>query len=424
MRKILILLALCSVSLFSQTVISGRISSSAYSFQRYDNDTLKTAETYIRGYQQAQLMVGYDKFSLHTSFNFENSYKNSLESDSRLHFYNLYLEGSNLLNCATVKIGRQPIYSGVGAGVFDGIGAKVTGYNLIAEGYFGANVPAYQELKLIDNWKDNSLTAARLRYLPLEGLTIGAGYVDKRFKPQDYLASRLDDNMNPIQILIQNRSAEYQYLNGEVTYEQEKERRFIRTKYEYDLNFQQTSKVELEGESGVGEKLDVVVYGLYREPKIRYNSIFSVFDYGNTKEVEAGLSYHLCSDMIVSGRYGYTDYKDENSSRANISLSTKYGTLNLRKTFGDAGELNSISISTGYTFFEGLLTPSAAVSYTDYKLTKDDPTDKLTTVLLGVNVRPYKSFSFDVQGQYLDNRIYQNDVRLLVKLNYWFHSLL
>lgn len=424
MRKILILLALCSVSLFSQTVISGRISSSAYSFQRYDNDTLKTAETYIRGYQQAQVMVGYDKFSLHTSFNFENSYKNSLESDSRLHFYNLYLEGSNLLNCATVKIGRQPIYSGVGAGVFDGIGAKVTGYNLIAEGYFGANVPAYQELKLIDNWQDNSLTAARLRYLPLEGLTIAAGYVDKRFKPQDYLASRLDDNMNPIQILIQNRSAEYQYLNGEVSYEQENERRFFRTKYEYDLNFQQTSKVELEGESGIGEKLDVVVYGLYREPKIRYNSIFSVFDYGNTKEVEAGLSYHFCSDMIVSGRYGYTDYKDENSSRANISLSTKYGTLNFRKTFGDAGELNSISFSTGYTFFEGLLTPSAAVSYTDYKLTKDDPTDKLTTVLLGVNVRPYKSFSFDVQGQYLDNRIYQNDVRLLVKLNYWFHSLL
>jgi hypothetical protein len=199
---------------------------------------------------------------------------------------------------------------------------------------------------------------------------------------------------------------------------------YLRTKYEYDLNFQQTSKVELEGESGFGDKFDVVVYGLYREPKIRYNSIFSVFDYGNTKEMEAGVSYHLPYNMILSGRYGYTDYKDENASRADISLSSVYGTLNIRKTFGDAGELNSIAASTGYTFLEGLVTPSLAISYTDYKLSKDDPTDNITAVLVGVNVRPYKSFSFDLQGQYLDNKIYRNDVRFLVKLNYWFHSLL
>jgi len=424
MRKILLILALCSVSIFSQTVISGRISSSAYSFQRYDNDTQKTAETYIRGYQQAQLMLGYDKFSLHTSFNFENSYKNSLDADPRLHFYNLYLEGSNLWNCADIKIGRQPIFSGLAAGVFDGIGAKVSGYSLIAEGYYGGNVPAYQELKVINNWSDNSITAARLRYLPLEGLIVSAGYVDKRFKPEDYWAQRLDENMNPILILIRNNSSEYQYLNGEVSYEQEKDRMYLRTKYEYDLNFQQTSKVELEGESGFGDKFDVVVYGLYREPKIRYNSIFSVFDYGNTKEMEAGVSYHLPYNMILSGRYGYTDYKDENASRADISLSSVYGTLNIRKTFGDAGELNSIAASTGYTFLEGLVTPSLAISYTDYKLSKDDPTDNITAVLVGVNVRPYKSFSFDLQGQYLDNKIYRNDVRFLVKLNYWFHSLL
>ncbi len=422
MRKFLLILTLYSVSLFSQTVISGRVSSSAYSFERFDS--LKNSETYIRGYQQAQLNVAYSKFSLHTSVNLENSYKNPLDYDSRVRFYNLYVEGTNLWNFATIKLGRQPIFSGIAGGVFDGLGVKLTGYNLIADGYVGANVPAYQELKLIDDWSSNNIVAAKVRALPYEGVIFGVGYVSKNFKAEDYWAKRLDENLNPVLTLIRHNSTEYQYLTGEASYEKEENRLFLRTNYEYDLNLNKTSKIEVEGEGALAEKLDAVVYGNYREPRVRYNSIFSVFDFGNTKEVEAGLSYRFEQNFILSGRYGYTDYKDESASRANLSLSTPYGAVSYRKTFGYAGELNSLSLNTGYTLYDGFLTPSAAVSFTDYKLSKDDAKQNLVSFLFGVNIRPVRSFSVDLQGQYLDNKYYQKDVRFLVKLNYWFHQLM
>jgi hypothetical protein len=41
-------------------------------------------------------------------------------------------------------------------------------------------------------------------------------------------------------------------------------------------------------------------------------------------------------------------------------------------------------------------------------------------VLAGATVRPTRNFSFDVQGQWMANRMYSRDMRLQVKLMYWF----
>ncbi len=421
MHKFLLFLTLYSVSLFSQVVISGRVASSAYSFERFDS--IKNPTTYVRGYQQAQLNASYSSFSFHTAINFENAYLKSLEYDSRLRVYNLYVEGTNLWNCATVKLGRQPIFSGLAGGTFDGLGLKLSGYTMIFEGYAGGNLPAYQKLKLTDDFKNNNILALKLRVLPIEGWTFGVGFVSKNINRNNNDTTGLDEPFNPIFKLIKTNSSAYQFLNGEVLYEKEN-KIYARSSYEFDMNLFKTSKIEVEAETPVVNDIDIVVYGNYREPRVRYNSIFSVFDYGNTKEAEAGLSYHLPMNMIVSGRFGYTNYKDESSSRINLSLTGNCGSLNLRKTFGYAGEMNSITLSSGHTYFDGLITPSASIAYTGYKLSKDSPLEKLITLIAGCNIRPYNTFSIDLQGQYLDNKFYKNDMRFLLKLNYWFHSLL
>ena len=76
---------------------------------------------------------------------------------------------------------------------------------------------------------------------------------------------------------------------------------------------------------------------------------------------------------------------------------------------------------SGYTFLEGLLTPSVGLSYTKYKLSPDDEANNITTLMVGANIRPFRTLSFDLQGQYMDNKIYKNDMRLFFKLNYWFN---
>lgn len=87
--------------------------------------------------------------------------------------------------------------------------------------------------------------------------------------------------------------------------------------------------------------------------KIRYNSIFAVFDYGNTQEIELGADYQISKTFTLLGKFGNVQYKDENSQRVGLGISTAYGNINYRKTFGYAGELDAVSLYTGYTFLKG-----------------------------------------------------------------------
>ena len=48
--------------------------------------------------------------------------------------------------------------------------------------------------------------------------------------------------------------------------------------------------------------------------------------------------------FTVIGKFGNVQYKDENSQRIGIGLSTIYGNINYRKTFGYAGELDAVSV--------------------------------------------------------------------------------
>ncbi|MBT8387633.1 MAG: hypothetical protein KJO12_09505, partial [Ignavibacteria bacterium] len=170
------------------------------------------------------------------------------------------------------------------------------------------------------------------------------------------------------------------------------------------------------------DNLGFTMYYNYREPRIRYNSIFSVFDYGNTWEIEGGVDYRIENTYTVIGKFANVSYKEETSQRLTLGLSSPYGTLTGRKSFGYAGEMDAISLYTAFTTLEGLVTPSFGLSFTRYKQSVSAPRNELTTLMAGFNLRPWRVASFDFQGQYLNNKIYKNDWRLFLKLNFWFNS--
>jgi len=418
MKKFILLLFLGATAFISAQNINGRFSSSLYTFERYDS--LNSSEQYLRAYEMLNLNFNYDKVSVRSYFNFETDVMNDLETDPRLRFYNLYLEARDILDIATFRLGRQPIINSVAGGVYDGasLTLKKTDYKLNA--YFGGNVPAYQKFELIENFNENYLFGGKFTTTVLQDFQLGLAYVNKNFQPQKYSANRLDPNLNPIEVDIENKSNQYEFVSGEVNYSKQG-LVSIFTRYDYDLNFSQTSKFEVDARTEAVDRLGINLYYNYRQPKIRYNSIFAVFDYGNTYEVEIGADYKINNMFTLIGKFGNVEYKDDNSQRVGLGLSTSYGSINYRKTFGYAGELDAVSLYSGYTFLEGLLTPSVGLSYTKYKLSPDDEANNITTLMVGANIRPFRTLSFDVQGQYMDNKIYKNDMRLFFKLNYWFN---
>lgn len=398
--------------------INGRFSSSIYTFERFD--TANASNTYIRSYQLLSLNVSKDKFTLRSYFNLENELSKKQESDPRLRFYNLYLEGRNLFNIATIKIGRQPIFRSVIGGVFDGANLDLRYKDYKLSGFYGANVPAYQKLEVINDWKDNNIYGGNFTARFLKDFQLDLGFVNKNFRP-DNIYTRYDQGTDTIRALIESKSNQFKFASAELSYDMQGVFS-LNTEYEYDLNFEKTSKVEFNGRYEQIKNLGLNVYYNYREPRIRYNSIFSVFDFGNTQEIEAGVDYKISDMFTAIGKFGYVTYNDDNSQRFTAGLNSKLGSILYRKNLGYAGEQDALSLYSSYSFMEGLLTPSVGLSFTSYKLSENAEKNNLVSFLAGLNYRPFRVLSFDMQGQYLSNKIYKNDFRFLFKINYWFNT--
>ncbi|MFO7526458.1 MAG: LPS assembly protein LptD [Ignavibacteriaceae bacterium] len=419
MKKIIFICLVFSISalVYAQN-INGRFSSSLYSFERFD--TSDVSQTHLRTYQMLNLNLNYENFSVRSYLNLEHDFAKEMIDDPRLRFYNLYLEARNILELATFKLGRQPLFNSVAGGIYDGASLVLKKYDFQLSGFYGANVPAYQKLELIENWEDNYVLGGKLSTSALDNFRFAIGYINKNFKPMDYLAQRLDPSLNPIQVLIESKSNQYEFLSGEASFYM-KDLVSIDTRYDYDINYSQTSKIEADARYEQIEDLGINVYYNFREPRIRYNSIFSVFDFGNSQEIELGGDYRIDENFTVIGKFGYVTYKDDNSSRAGLGVATKYGSLNYRKTFGYAGEMDALSLYSAYSFLDGLFTPSLGISFTNYKLSSTDEANDLISLLAGINYRPMRALSFDLQAQFMNNKIYKNDLRLLFKLNHWFN---
>ncbi len=419
MRSIatLSILLFLATPLLSQS-INGRVSSAFYLYER--DETPSTSSFNARGYHSAILNLNYDKYSLRTYLNYENYFNQS--TDSRLRVYNLFFEARKLFDVATVKVGRQPLITSVASGVFDGLSVNASYKWLGLDAYYGGNVPEYQKLEITDKWSEDYLLGGELKARLLPELTLAAGGFIKNFKPRQYMATRLDQAFNPIQVLIEEKSNQFKFVQGRVSYDHGKEFQF-NGRYEYDLNYKKTSRIELDGASSPVEKWNFNVYFNYLAPTIRYNSIFSVFDFANTTEVEVGAGYELTHSITLNGRVGVVSYQGDNASRFTISANTRIGSLSYRKSMGYAGEQDNISLYLAKSFFDGLITPSAGVAYTSYKLSRDAETNSLTTIMGGLNIRAIRWLSFDLQAQYLNNKIYKNDLRMFFKANYWFNTI-
>ncbi|MEG8990566.1 hypothetical protein VJY32_12420 [Ignavibacteria bacterium 4148-Me] len=418
MKRIISLLIFLPLILNAQN-INGRFTSSIYSFERFND--VNNSEKFFRTYQTLNLNLNYNKFSLRTRFNFESNIGNVLDKDPRMRFYNLYFEARDLLNLVTLKIGRQPVIMPVAGGLFDGINMKIkyAGFSLM--GFYGGNVPAYQKLELTDDIGNNYILGGRFETYALKNFRFGISYIDKNFKPVDYYTERLNENLDLVTILIQSKSNQYRFLSGDVSYN-DNNIFDLNARYEYDMNYKETSKIEFDGRVKATKEMGINLYYNQREPKIRYNSIFSVFDYGNSQEIEGGIDYNVSNLYTFIFKYGDVKFGSEHSSRITMGANTKFGSLSYRKTFGDAGELDAISVYAARSFYDGLITPSFGITYTNYKLSKDDHVNTITAFLGGFNLRPWRILSFDVQAQYFNNKIYKNDFRILFKINYLFNT--
>ena len=132
-----------------------------------------------------------------------------------------------------------------------------------------------------------------------------------------------------------------------------------------------------------------------------------------------GAEYTLCKDWQVFGKYGAVSYGgDDNSNRITFGGSMKYASASFSWNTGYGGELAAFSVNAGYPMLNKVITPTVMVGYAHYKLNDNAPTSNALSVALGAVYRPTTIISVDVQVQWIQNKVYGNDMRLFLRGSY------
>jgi hypothetical protein len=394
-----------------------RLVSSAHAWQR--QDTVGTSSNHLLGYQTVQLSLAGEHLSFHSYLQGSQEFTGPLNDRGAFRVYNFYFKYANLFDMADLSLGRQAVFAGVGNGMIDGGVASVRFLDSKVKvlGYYGALPEPGHQFEMIKDQKNNNMYGAQVVGTPVDFARLSLSYMAKNIKPEMYWALRKDSLFNPLLTEINPTAASEQYVSGDVSVDYNRVSAYARG--DVDLNLEKLSRIQLFTRVKLMEPLSLTGEYIHREPRLSYNSIFWVFAYNTISEYEFGAEYIICKDWQVFGKYGAVSYGDENSNRITLGGSTKYASASFSWNTGYGGELAAVSANAGYPILNNKLTPTVMISYAHYKLDSNAPTANALSAAIGAVYRPLSALSLDLQLQWIQNKVYSNDMRLFFRGSYY-----
>jgi hypothetical protein len=403
-------------------LINGRVISSVYTWEKFD--TVGSSRKITRGYLSGILDIGQGNFSLHTHFQAASELKKQLDESPDYRLYYLYVQQKSIAGFADLTLGRLPYFAGVGLGTVDGGQATFrfadNAYKLTM--YGGANVPVDMTVKGFGSARNNFVVGGQAVVAPISDLRASVSYMNRRRERESYWTVRPDPTIDPLPMLIVPPPEEEEYAGADLSYKFNEARFYGR--YDYDLNLKKTQRGQAGIRYSFSPRLFATADFLFRNPRIPYNSIFSVFDYKSITEYEAGVDYYLTPVFRTFVRGAYVQYSGDNSFRYTAGIGSENLELRYRGNTGYAGELNTVSLTGAYPLFNNHVVPNAAFTYTRYRLDANSSMESALSAALGTTLRFLQVASLDLQGQWVNNLVYKSDFRFFGKLNIWFSERL
>lgn len=399
--------------------INGRLITSMYAWQR--DDAIGAQTTYVLGYQTFQFDIYQNAISLHAYLQGFNDFGSLISGGPELRMYNLYLKASNLGNVLDLSLGRQAVYAGVGSGTIDGLLSRiqVAEGKAVLVGYAGAVPPPYQKFAVVENVDKNFMVGGQFIVSPFEGSRLGVSYMNRRIGQPSYFAIRRDSVNNALSTFISPEPYSDQFVGVDASY-RGSARFSLYGRYDYDLNYDWISRGQVFGRVSITDRIALTGEYIYRSPRLPFHSFFSLFPRNSVTEVEGGVEYNLTALWRAFGRLAYVKYISDNNRRYTAGLAGEYGSVSYSGNVGYAGKLNSVSAQFYYPLLNRAVVPTLGLSYAEYRLSWSNDIAHTRAAVLSSTVRPWPTFSFDLEFQWLNNRIVQSDVRFLVRMNYWF----
>lgn len=427
MKNLLLLTCLLVLSVsgaFGQR-LQARFVTSAYAWER--QDTIGTSSQHLFGYQTVQLSLAGEQLSFHTYLQGFNDFAGPVKNDPTVRLYNLYAKWSNIAGMADLSVGRHAVFAGVGTGTIDGGIAtlRFLDSKLKLVGYYGSLPSLGYKAALIENAADNSMMGGQLVVAPVEFARASVSYMKKNMLPETYRGTRRDSLFNPYLVEIKPSATAEEYLSGDVSVDY-KDIVSGYARFDYDVLLEKSARMQLFtrltpfAASSVKalQALSITAEYLQREPRLLFNSIFSVFSFTSLKEYEAGAEYAIGASWQVFAKYGSVSYNDATRNQITVGINGEHISASLTRDDGDGGELSAASLNLGYPLFGNKLTPTLLVGYAHYKLSEYSQLENALSVAVGAVYRPLRALSVDAQAQWIQNKIYNTDMRFFVRVNY------
>jgi hypothetical protein len=401
-------------------LVTGRLTTSFYTLERFD--TVGHSTSALRAYESMIFSVSQGNVSLHTSLTGTMNGTPDFGSLGYVRFYSLYVRVADIGKALDLSLGRQAVYAGVGNGTIDGVSGRIRLFNngVTVSGYGGASVGA-EMTGVRSNWHDNVNFGGQIVTTLVPNARIGVSYMNRHQQMDPWWAMRARDSatFSPSLIFFQP-SAEFEQLGSVDAAYDAGACVSVYGRYDYDFNYRETSRGQFGARVGVLPALTLTGDVTYRKPRVAFNSLFSAFTSEPTTEVEAGAEYTLTPGYRAFLRVANVAYTDDYHARWSAGINGRYGSVSYSGSNGYAGRYTIINVEGVYPLLDRMLTPTVGVSYASYKLTRDTPRTSAFAVILGAAVRPWKALTFDLQGQWMNNELYNRDVRVQGKIMYWF----
>jgi hypothetical protein len=421
--KFIVIALIVSGTHLQGQLLTGRLTTSFYGWQGRDANNAKL--NFLRGYENIQFDANQGMFSFGTNLQVSNDFVAKIGTDPELRLSSLVFRARRIANMVDVSVGRQFIFAGVGNGLMDGADLKLSVLNgkLGAQFYGGYNVVESRTLSWKKSLPDNAFYGVQITGSPIDDLLLGVSYMNRTRTPDAFTVVRLDSLFNPYLVTLYYTPYEEEYASFDAQYAL-LANVSVYGRGDYDVNLERLSRAELSARVGVLQSLFVTGEFLHREPRLAYNSIFAVFNNYSTQEVEGGVEYDIAPTFRTFARYAFVNYKDDNSQRITFGGSYEFLSASFTRNIGFAGDLNGVALQAAYPLQDRTLIPMVGVGYGSYKISPDDPTNTVINGSIGLTYRPMQSLSADIQTQVMQNRLYNNDVRIFLKVNYWFSAKL
>lgn len=414
-------IALLGSSVAAGQLVNARFITSVYGWKQYD--TVGTSKKFWRGYQSVLLDVAQGDFSLHGNFQGAVMLQKKLDEVPDYRLYYGYAQWKNIVDVADLSFGRLPFYAGVGSGTIDGVLTRFhLADNIVRMTFYGgANTPVDMTVKKWGPLKKDFTLGGQL-LLSAEGFRLGASYMNRQRERRGYWTLRPDTLFNPASTYVDPEQTKEQYAGADMSYWLPSA--YLHVRYDYNVDYKTTQRAQMGIRYSPSECWGVSAEYLHRSPRLPFNSFFAVFNLPTSDEFEGGVDYTLKSTTRLFVRGAAVKYVDDQSFRYTVGVANEYASASYRGSTGFAGELNAVSLQGSYPLCQRMLIPNLGISYTSYKLSASDNTENTVAASLGLIARPLQMLSVDVQGQWLSNKVYKNDVRLYAGVNFWISEKL